>query len=82
MSVSLEGDVCVFVTQNLGERFHIHAYFQRPGGKGMPERVKALVFYSESSQQPLEAPLIRPHRHGASSVGYNELSNSAPPHFI
>lgn len=58
VSVTVECDRCVFVSENFGKRFYIHAAFKRAGGKGMSKRVKAFMQNIEFFQQEFKCPLI------------------------
>ena len=45
VSIAVERDGRVLMTEDLGERFHIHAAFEGAGGKRMPQGMKSLVRY-------------------------------------
>ena len=43
MGVAVEGDGRVFVTEDLGEGFHVHAALEGARRKGMPQGMKSLM---------------------------------------
>lgn len=47
MNITVERNRRVFMPEDFGQRFHIHAAFQRAGGKRMPQRMKPFMRDSE-----------------------------------
>ena len=45
MSIAIECNGRVFMPEDLGKRFYIHAAFEGAGGERMPQRMKAFVRY-------------------------------------
>ena len=43
VGIAVEGNGRVFVPEDLGERFHVHAAFEGTGGERMPQRMKSFV---------------------------------------
>lgn len=46
------------MSEDLGERFHVHAAFEGAGGKGMPQRMKALVRDIQFFQEQFKTSLV------------------------
>ena len=44
VGVTVEGDGRVFMAEDLGERLDVHAAFEGTRRKGMPQRMKPLVW--------------------------------------
>ena len=45
VSIAVEGNGRVFMSEDLGERLHIHAALEGAGGERVPQGVKALMRY-------------------------------------
>ena len=43
MSIAVERNGRILMTENFRERFHIHTAFESAGGKRMPQRMKTLM---------------------------------------
>ena len=45
VGIAVEGDGRVLVTEDLGERFHVHAAFEGAGCERVPQGMKSFVRY-------------------------------------
>lgn len=58
MGIAVKGDCRILVTEDFGQRFHVHAALYRACGKGVPQRVETLVRDIQSFQQQFKTPLV------------------------
>ena len=62
----------VFVTEDLGKRFYVHAAFEGAGSKRMPQGMKSLVRNVQSFQEQFKTSLVGANGHGLSVCRHNE----------
>ena len=58
MGIAVERDGRVLVTEDLGERFYVHAAFEGAGGKSVPQGMEAFVRDIQSFQEQFKTSLV------------------------
>ena len=71
VNVAVKGYGWILMTEYLGKRFHVHSAFQGASRKGVPERMKALVRYSEIFLQRSKSALVRSDRYRFFAIRYD-----------
>ena len=66
MCIAIQCDGRVFMSENLGKRFYIHAAFKGTGGERMPQGMKTFVRYLQLFQKQFKASLIGANGNGLS----------------
>lgn len=59
--IAFQCDGRVLMAEDFGQRFDVHAAFERTGGKRMPQGVKSAVRNAEAAEKKAETVLIRTH---------------------
>ena len=58
MGIAVERDGRVFMAEDLGECFYVHAAFEGAGGERMPQGVKAFVRNIQPFQEQFKTSLV------------------------
>lgn len=77
VGIAVEGDGGVAVAEDLGEGADIHAAFERAGGKGVAQGMKAAVRDMQFFEQQFKTPLVGADEEGAVAVGDDEVAVTA-----
>ena len=66
VSVTVQSDGWILVSEDLGKRFYIHTALNGTGGKSMPQGVKSFVRYLQIFQKQFKTPLVGTNGNGTS----------------
>ena len=72
VSIAVESYGRVFVAEDLGERFHVHAAFEGAGCERMPQGVKAFMRNFQFFQEQFKTSLVGTDRYGLSVFRHHE----------
>ena len=73
MNVPFECDRGVLVSENFGQRFHVHTAFYRASGKGVSECMKTVMGNLLFLKEQFKAALIGANRNDLTTVPYYVL---------
>ena len=72
VGIAIERDGRGLMTEDLGERFHVHATFEGAGGKCVPQGMKAFVLYFQPFQEQFKTSLVGADGNGLSFCRQHE----------
>ena len=73
MNVPFERDRGILVSENFGQRFHVHAALNRASGEGMSECMKSVMGNLLFLKEQFKAALIGANRNDLTAVPYHVL---------
>ena len=73
MNIPLECDSGVFVSEDFGQRFHVHAALNRASSKSMSECMKSVMGNLLFLKEQFKAALIGANRNDLTAVPYHVL---------